>query len=212
MPRRKSERLWDNLLLKLPDKLLAAITWWDSDKNEDLIWQHQHNKRICHPLQNSRVLCYPCTSQLMLWLRISQLVLSLPRWQRSQEYITYITLQQRRTDCAVASYGLHFQEKQCSLPAGKKKGCLASSSSWEGHSKVRKWDLGKARGVGRRKTPRSSYRANRNEQLCYRKVCLTTHISGKRKCYPSACLGGQNACMGLPDSSWLSAGVLQYIH
>lgn len=72
-------------------------------------------------------------------------------------YITYITLQQRRTDCTEASYGSPFQEKQCSLPTGKEKGCLVSSSSWDGLSKVRKWDLGKARGMGRRKAPHSSY-------------------------------------------------------
>lgn len=87
---------------------------------------------------------------------------------------------------------------------------LGQSSSWDGCRKVRKWDLGKARDVGRRKPHTAAIEANRNEQPCYRKVCPATHISGKRKHYPYVCLG-QNACMRQPDSSWLSAGVLYYI-
>lgn len=34
----------------------------------DVVWQHQDNNGICHPLQNRWVLFYLSASQLLLWL------------------------------------------------------------------------------------------------------------------------------------------------
>lgn len=175
-------------------------------KERDLVWQHQDNNGICHPLQNGRVLFYPRTSQLLLWLHVGQLVLSLQRWQRSQEPIIYITLQWRRTGCSLGFLWLTLPGRIALTAHGKEERWLVQflKLGWT-------WQSRKARGVGmenkKKLKPHSSCRANRNDGLRYVKVCLTTHISGESKCVPSTSLG-QNNCMGQSDSSWLPTGVL----
>lgn len=172
-------------------KLVLPIIWWGPNMNRDLVWQHQGNNGICHPLQNSTVLFYPCTSWLLLWLPVSQIVLSLQRWQRSQQPIIYITLQWRRTGCSLGFLQLPGRIVLLALREEERWPVQFLRLEWTWQS----YNVQLGAGGGKRQPPLSSYRANSHDQMCYGKVCLTMHISGESKSAPYAPLG--------QNSSWL---------
>lgn len=74
----------------------VAIICWGPNKNRALVWQHQGTNGICHPLQDSRVLGHPQTRSSSCF----GCIVSLQRWQRSQEPGIYVTAQRRRTACS----------------------------------------------------------------------------------------------------------------
>lgn len=120
----------------------------------------------------------PYTIQFLLWLRVSQLVLSLQRWQRSQEPGIYVTLQRSRTACSSGFLWLTLPGRIGLTAHGEEESGLSNSSSWDGRGKVRKCEVEKIKII---KNPRAA-----TVQIDTAVLCLTTHQWGKKMC--SFCL------------------------
>lgn len=151
----------------------------------DVVWQHQDNNGICHPLQNRWVLFYPSASQLLLWLHWAGPLTAEMAEVSGAHYLYNTTAEENRLFFRLPT--AHASRKNCTHCQQEriKVACPNPQAGMDmaGSESVR---------AGGRKilTPLSRYRANRHDWLCYRKVCLTTHVSGESKCAPYISLSG----------------------
>lgn len=148
MSRRKRERL-------------CASFCWGPNKTRDLVWQHQGNNGMCHPLQSRRVQGRPHTQSTSCPGCMS--VGWSPhcrdgRGLRNSVFI-YVTLEWRRTACSSGFLWLTLPGRTGLTAHDEEESSLSNSSSCNGHGKLEsvKWKKRKNNWK-----PQSSWSTNRH--------------------------------------------------